>query len=180
MSARSFTILEQFDNEAGDFDSLGDIRDKLAIEIGEFLIIFSGLEHTINIVVSDMVSDRSHDTGYRILTALSMKNKIEFLYSILLQFISVTYQDKKKKLINLKSRLDSINSFRNKVVHANWLTLKKNGEVRTKIMTDNLDGGIKFENVTITKKVLKEAIKEAYSLNNEIDEFFMEAKNAAL
>jgi hypothetical protein len=109
-----------------------------------------------------------------------MKNKIEFLYSILLQFISVTYQDKKKKLINLKSRLDSINSFRNKVVHANWLTLKKNGEVRTKIMTDNLDGGIKFENVTITKKVLKEAIKEAYSLNNEIDEFFMEAKNAAL
>lgn len=180
MNKKSYIELEQFDNEAGDYDSLGDIGQELSKQIGDFLITFSGLEHAVNLVVSEMISDRSHDSGYRMLMTLTMRNKVEFLYSILLQFISVTNQDKKEDLKKLKSRLESINSFRNKVAHANWGTLKKNGEVRTKIVTDDSDGAIKFENVVITKQVLKEAIQEADNLNNEIDEFFMEAQNAAL
>ncbi len=180
MSTKSFKELEQFDNDDGDYGSLDGITENYAPAIGEFLIVFSSLEHAINLVTADMIDDRSHDAGYRMLTLLGMRNKIDFLYKILLNFISVTNQDKKTELINLKKRLEDINTFRNKIVHANWGTLKKDGTVRTKIITDKDDGYVKFENVKISPEILGEATDETDNLISEIDSFFMEAQNAAL
>jgi len=180
MPVKSFKELEQFDNESGDYDCLDDIPTKYVKAIGEFLIVFSSVENIINLVISDMISDRAHDTGYRMIASLRMIDKIDFLYGILLNFISVTGQEKKKELVAIRDRLKIINTFRNNIVHANWQTLKNDGTVRTKIIIDNEDGGIKFENVIINIDALKNNISEAYSLIKEIDKFFMDAQNSAL
>jgi pimeloyl-CoA synthetase len=174
---RQYTRLNQFDTEEGDFDSLDSISAELSSEIGELLIVFSGLEHSINFVVSTMINERFHDHGYRILMTLKMGDKIEFLYGILLQFISETEQgDRKEELKKLVERLKKVNTFRNKVAHANWGTLKKDGNVRTKITMDSGDGGIRFENVKITRSILVKNIKETDKLILEIDDFFMDVK----
>ena len=178
MNTKSYKDLDQFDNEDGDYSSLGAVAKPYGKRLGDFLIIFSGLEHVLNLVTSSMISESSHDFGYRILKTLRMEPKIEFLHGLLLNFISVTGQTSKEQLFRLTERLKNVNTFRNKVSHANWGTLSKSGMVRTKITTDSSDGSVKFEYVKITPRSLMQMTREANRLITEIDDYFMESQNA--
>lgn len=175
-----YSSLEQFDSEPGHYGTLDSIPKKYSEEIGHFIIVFSALEHSINLVIADMASDRAHDLGYRIVSGLRMRNKIEFLYKILLSFISSTNQlRRKKKLSKLKDELLDVNEFRNYLAHANWCTLKKNGLVRTKIATDN-DGYVAFKNIKLTPIKIGKMTSKVDRLIVEVDVFFMNTQNAAL
>ena len=176
----SLEELEQFDNSSGDFEALQDIPKAYREGIGYFFIVFSSLEHTTNLIVADMISDRAHDTGYRIISTLTMNNKIDFLSKILLSFIKNTGQKREGELKKIKQKFMEANTFRNYLAHANWTTLKLNGLVRTKIITDNDDGQIKFKYVKITPKIISKELKEADDLIQELESFVIDIHNAVI
>ena len=165
----SFDNLDQYDFV--DEEYIEKVKDKYSPLIGDFIIKFSALEHTLNILIAEILSQRSHDFGYTIAERLTINNKIELFYKMYLQLVSVTDKKKKVLLDSIKKRLIDVNSFRNNLVHANWLTLKKDGSVRSKIVTDNEEGYVKFKNSQITPKIIKGKIAELKSLVYDLDEF---------
>ena len=80
-------------------------------------------------------------------------------------------------LDGIRKQLDGVNIFRNKVVHANWQSLTKEGYVRTKIIVDTEEGYVKFKKALITPKIIRQKIKEVYKLLDEIEEYKEQAFN---
>lgn len=50
----TYIPLEQFDNESGDYGALDLIPKTYSQRIGYFIIVFSSLEHSINLVIANM------------------------------------------------------------------------------------------------------------------------------
>ena len=169
---KDLEILEQLDYFEDDY--INKVFDKYSQLIGRFLIEFSRLEHDFNITIAEFFGDDYHETGYIIIKKLMFFNKIELFYDLYIRPISFSEKNKKKKekLLNIKERLNKINTFRNRVVHANWASLNKDGFVRTKIITDyRVDGAVKFERVKITPKIIKKNISEINRLIDTIETF---------
>ena len=165
----AFDELEQYDFL--DEEYLEKVVDKYSPLIGLFLINFSCLEHELNLAIADIFADDHHEPGYVIIEKLNTRNKIELFHKMYVRLES--FKDKKNEdvLKEIRLRLESINTFRNSIVHANWQSLSKDGFVRTKIMVDNHEGYVKFKKIQITLKIVREKIKEINKLIEKIDEY---------
>ena len=172
--------LDQFDNFEGDYMALNTIPKSYRDSVGFFIILFSALEHCVNNEIADHLSDRAHETGYRVASTLTMKGKVDFLHNLLLRIITTTGQNKKTKLKEFKKRLTDLNTFRNYIAHANWGTLKKDGFVRTKILVDSSDGLVKFKMVKLPPSLINKKIDEVDLLIDELSDFSMSVHNDAL
>ena len=143
--------------------------------------MFSSLEHTINLVISDLINDRSHQPGYQVVSILKMNPKISLLQTLLTSLILQTGQEyKKEKLKAIINRLTNVNEFRNKIAHANWTSLKKDGTVRTSIKANNKLGAIEFIDYKISSTDIEERINEINDLIYIVDSFFMDAANESI
>ncbi|TFB07993.1 hypothetical protein E3V08_06155 [Candidatus Atribacteria bacterium MT.SAG.1] len=169
---KDLETLEQLDYFEDDY--IDKVFDKYSQLIGWFLIEFSRLEHDFNLVIAEFFGDDYHEIGYIVIKKLSFLNKIELFYDLYLGPVSFSKKNKQnqERLLDIKNRLNSINTFRNRVVHANWSSLNKDGFVRTKIITDSQgDGVIKFERIKITPKIIKKNIAEINKLIDDIETF---------
>ena len=54
------------------------------------------------------------------------------------------------------------------IAHANWQTIKKDGTVRIKFTSDKESGFVKFRNLIINPKDIREKIKEIDRLTNKL------------
>jgi hypothetical protein len=143
--------------------------------IGKFFMIFSSLERELNEIIADYISNRSHDLGYIIISNMIISKKIELfdkLYSILSNFNEEKTSNELKTLV---SKLKTINSFRNNLANADWGTLKKNGIVRVKIQTENQTGLVKFKNIKIKPKNIRENIDKIDLLVERLKSYKEEA-----
>lgn len=165
----SYDELDQYDYIDGEY--LEKVVDKYSPLIGLFLINFSILEHELNLAIADFISDRAHEKGFVIIEKLTTSNKIELFYKMYVRLES--FKDKKNKdvLNKIRKKLESLNTFRNGIVHANWQSLSKDGFVRTKIVVDNQVGYVKFKKVQITPKIIRPKIKEIERLTDQIDKY---------
>ena len=145
--------------------------EKYSKLIGEFIIKFSGLEHEMNVAIAEAFFDDDHDTGYTVIEKLSFFDKVDLFYKMYLKRAYHNDEGNISKLKKIKTKFEEINAFRNKVVHANWSTLTKEGFVRTKITVDNADGIVKFIKVKILPKNIREFIKKIDSLINQLDNY---------
>ncbi|PIY72191.1 hypothetical protein COY87_02255 [Candidatus Roizmanbacteria bacterium CG_4_10_14_0_8_um_filter_33_9] len=161
--------LEQYDYSDGEY--LEKVVDKYSPLVGLFLVNFSILEQDLNLAIADFMHDDCHETGFVIIEKLTTSNKIELFYKMYVRLES--FKDKKNKevLDKIKKQLETLNSFRNNIVHANWQSLTKGGFVRTKIVVDNQEGYVKFKKVKITPKIIRQKIKEIEKLINQIDKY---------
>lgn len=170
MKSEENEILEQYDLSTDEY--LYKVEDKYAPLVGVFLFRFSELEHTLNLEIAELISDRTHEPGYVVIENLTMTNKIQLFYKFVLRYVSEVGKDKDvDKLKKLKDQLIEINSFRNKVVHANWHTINKLGMVRTKISVDGQGGYVLFKKVQILPKTISHQIKEIEKLTLELESF---------
>ena len=169
MSQKDFEQLDQYDFIDGEY--LEKVKDKYASLIGLFLMRFSELEHSLNLCIAEIVNSRAHDPGYAVVERLTVDNKIELFYKMYLHLVSNTNKEKKVLLQSLRDGLKSSNKFRNGLVHANWLSLKKDGSIRSKITTDSEEGYIKFQISTITPKTIRDELKSLQSLIGKLDAF---------
>jgi abortive infection bacteriophage resistance protein len=139
--------------------------------IGLFLIAFSKLENELNTVIAAYVNDRTDEVGFVIIEKITMGNKIDLFYKLYLRNQLFKSQKYKLKLIKITNLLKDLNLFRNIIVHANWESLSKDGYVRSKIVVDNQEGYVKFKRVKVLPKVVRQKIKEADKLIDQLYAF---------
>lgn len=161
------------DTVLGEFEEIEDQRAKYAASIGNFIISFSELEDSVDNDLATAINDRMHEPGYRIIKYLGFRNKIDLLNDDYSAFIKILESEfaKKRLLAELKviyNKLYELSEFRNKVAHANWLSLDTSGFVKTKIVESKDDIGIQLEKVKMTPSVLVKFRKQNESLANKI------------
>lgn len=161
--------LEQYDYSDGEF--LDKVIGKYSPLLGLFLITFSRLESELNTVIADYINERGHETGFVIIEKITTSNKIDLFYKLYLRFTLYKNPIYKVKLKKIKNQLDELNTFRNALVHANWESLNKNGYVRTKIVVDDQEGGVKFRKIEVLPKTIRNKIKEAEKLIDTLFKF---------
>lgn len=149
-------------------------EEQYAPLIGSFLMWFSNLEYCLDIAIANLVSDRHHERGYVVIKNLSIRDKIDLFKSLLHPM--VFYTDKRKKL--KKKQLDSIvtklrnlSELRNKIAHAKWYSLDKDGYVRCDVKTDKDNGLIKFKKYKITPAIMRSNMRVMEKLCEQIDDF---------
>lgn len=171
MTKENLEELEQYSEEESD-----EWEDAILIGypevIGNFLIKFSSFENYINKWVSNNINDRSHHPGFQIIQLLIVANKISLLERTTLMLIARSKPELTNDFKDLIKKIRTINTFRNKIVHANWVSLKKNGDVSTKIVIDSDEGTVYFEKNKITPDIILKNIKEMEILIDDLDNFF--------
>lgn len=161
--------LEQYDYI--DDEWIGEASPDYIEAIGLFLIQFSSLEHAVNTSVADQINDRAHEPGYQVVELLSTRSKIDLLDRMVSLMLACIDASKLTTFKRLTKKLREINSFRNKLIHANWMSLSKDGTVRTRITINNEEGYVQFERTEISPDIIHTKIKEMENLEEELDEF---------
>lgn len=142
--------------------------------VGSFLMWFSNLEYCLDIAIANLISDRHHERGYVVIKNLSIREKIDLFKSLIHPM--VFHSDKKKKiktkqLNSMVTKLRNLSKLRNKIAHAKWYSLDKDGYVRCDIKTDKENGLIKFKKYKITPIIMKRNMKTMEKLCEQIDDF---------
>lgn len=169
MAKNDYEELEQYDIAGVEY--LEKVVDKYSSLIGLFLINFSILENDLNLAIADFINERGHEPGFVIIEKITTGNKIDLFYKLYVRLGSFKDKKSRKILDKIKDQLESLNAFRNNIVHANWQSLTEDGFVRTKIVVDNQEGYVRFKKVQITPRIIKEKIKELDKLITKIDEY---------
>ncbi len=165
--------MEQYDYvDTGYFNKAVKVYSE---SIGEFLMNFSELEHELNIAIAEIISDRAHEMGYSIMERMAMRQKIGLFYRMYARLESAAQKGQKRQLNSIKKNLISLSEFRNTLAHANWGTVQKNGNVRTKILSDKESGLVRFKNIVIKPGDIRRKTKEVIELSEEISLFSDEA-----
>ncbi|MFA6466400.1 MAG: hypothetical protein WCV71_00900 [Patescibacteria group bacterium] len=169
------TKLERLDQyDYIDEDLMYKKRDKYAPLIGKFLIEFSNLEHTLDIEIAELLGHGSHDTGYAVLKNLDFSSKIELFYDLVYPLVCCAEKRKEQKLLQIKefrNKLDNLCVLRNKIAHAKWYTLDKDGYVRVSVKTNKIDGLINFRKLKITPTIIKNGLKRIEPLSEKLSDF---------
>jgi len=165
--------LEQYDSCWND-DVMTKKEEKYAYYIGTFLIRFSSLEHSLDIEVANLINANFHDLGYILTKDVSMFGKIELFYNLAFQQVNLTEKRKNQKIKQLtaiRKILENLATLRNKIAHAKWNTLDKDGYVRidTKISKEN--GFIKFKKTKINLTIMGRGMKEIEILKEKLPTF---------
>ena len=168
-SKNYYDELEQYDFPDGEY--LERVVDKITPLIGLFMVKFSFLEHDLNLAIADIFGDDYHSTGYVVIEKLTVANKIDMFSKMYANLEFHTDQKGKAILNTIREDITAVNTFRNAIVHANWQTLTKAGFVRSKIVVDNQDGLVKFKNVEMTPKIIRQMIRKIDKLIDHIDDY---------
>jgi hypothetical protein len=138
-----------------------------------FLVRFSALEHTLDIAVADLLSDRVHSLGYLVLEGMQLNNKLRLFRRLYQMHLNHFYPKRSKRLSSLMKKLDACRIFRNAAVHANWTTLDPSGYVRTKVSED--DGEVIFKKVKITPHIIRAWTKRVGGIEHSVFTFSQSA-----
>lgn len=167
----------------GEFETIEDQHAKYATAIGSFVISFAELEHSLDDELATAINERTHEPGYRIIKYLSFRDKINLLndhYSAYIKFfeLKLTRVRLQNELKVIHNKLCELSEFRNKVAHADWVSLDTLGFVRTKIVENRDDVGMQLEKVKMTPSVLVKFRKQNESLSSRLALFREKVWNA--
>lgn len=162
--------LDQYDFVDTNF--MDENSGSFAEPIGKFLIGFSYLEHALDRLISEIINERTDAIGYLITAEMKMANKIDLLQ----RFVKLEkfHGLKRPRRINpIISKLKSLNTFRNRIAHANWSSMRPNGMTRIKTKVDK-DNGVYFENFNLSIVEINRAQIELEALLEDIDNLELE------
>ncbi len=168
-------LLEQFSRP---FGNLTPAKERAyARAIGNFFMAFSYLETALDHLIISSISDRTDEPGYRVIKYLRFRDKINFAYGEYIQLISFVRDKRRKKGFNSKLRivktsLENMSEFRNKLAHANWESLTDKGFVRIGISDNTSDGSVYFKKLKMTPSVINRFTNETVKTAANIDEWF--------
>lgn len=174
MSVNETKIEELEQHDFYDDEYIDQHEKDLAPVIGQFLINFSRFEHSINTSLSDIISSASHDQGYLIIKDLDLSEKVRILKDLVAHHIKVMGSTRLKDFKTLCKRIVNCMEFRNKIAHANWNTLDKDGFVRVKIVSGRDTGYVTFQKEKLTPKAIFDATEELGNVEDDLFELFEE------
>lgn len=168
-------LLEQYDYALDEDETIFKNINSYSCSIGEFIISFSILESSLNLLISDAINNRGHELGYIIIKNLRFIDKINLTKDLYTKYANFVSNNKlkiktEKELKLIITKLNEINSFRNKVAHCNWGTLNKSYHVRTKIISDNT-GQIEFVKFKLTTELITKYTSWCEQMRRNIDNF---------
>lgn len=149
-------------------------EEQYAPLIGSFLMWFSNLEYCLDVAIANLINDSFHDRGYVIIKDLSVRAKIDLFKSLAHPMVFYSNKKEKLKIKQLNSitiKLRNISELRNKISHAKWYSLDKDGYVRCDIKTDKDNGLVKFKKYKITPSIIKRNMRAMEKLCEQIDTF---------
>ena len=160
----------------GEFETIERVQEKYAKSIGMLIISFSSLEDTVDRDLATAINDRAYEPGYRIIKYLEFRDKINLLKDDYSAFIKYCFTGKKRikfigELKTIYSKLVELSEFRNKIAHANWLSLDKAGFVRYKSIENKVDIGMSFEKVKLTPSVIIKFTRQNIAVSNRLNSF---------
>lgn len=171
-------VLEQYDYYSD--EQIFSKQNNYARAIGTYIIAFSRLEASLDSLVASSIEDRSDDPGYRVIRYLKFRDKINFAsdqYKLRIHFKKTNEGTSNKladkltaQLAIITSKLEELSEFRNKIAHANWMTLDPNGYVRTKIILND-EHFISFKTIKLSPSVILKFTRQCSSLAGKIDSF---------
>ncbi len=176
MRKRNLGKLEQYDYIDDEF--IGETSPDYIEAIGLFVLEFSALEHEINLRIADQINDRAHFQGYQVIELLSSKDKIDLFSRWVGAYMVMGNSKKKTRFNRLVQKLRELNAFRNKVLHANWMSAAKDGTVRTRIVINEGEGAVRFERTKITPTLINKKSEECSRARDELDEIMEGAYNS--
>src|SRR5450830_1439085 len=99
-----------------------------------------------------------------------MNNTIDLFYrlSVLRDAATPRGTGARKKL---RQRMDEAHAFRNRLVHASWGSLSKNGFVPTKADIEDSDGLVKRIRLNVSPELIQERAEEITDLIEMIDNY---------
>jgi len=167
--------LDQYDFPWDQDETIFKDKSKYPKAIGDFLVCFSNLESALNLLIVDIINDRAHDLGYQVIKTLTYKAKADLANSLYLSKISCIPNSKlKNKTIGelklIMGKVIKLNSIRNNIVHANWMTLEKNSRVRVKV-TQNDSGRVEFIKTKITPSMILKFANQCNVFANRLYSF---------
>ena len=171
-------VMGQYDFSDSDF--MTKKVNKYASLIGSFLISFSEMESVVDIAIAESLIDDSHEIGYNIIKNLNFFAKIELLNDLNQPMICSLMKKKEQRTKQFKKIIEELKdlaTFRNKVAHAKWHTLDKDGYIRTAIVTDKNSGLIAFKKFKITPLNIKEKILKIKSVYQKLPDFMQDLYN---
>ena len=172
---KKYEILDQYDFPFNEEEIIFIKEAEYSSAIGEFLIYFSNLESALNLLIIEAINDRSHHLGYQIIKSLTYSNKVKLAKDLYLPQINLIGKEKLKKKQKREFEiifhtLLTLGEFRNKIVHANWITLDKNNNVRTKIIPND-SGMINFIKIKITPEIISKFTAKCNSFATRVSHF---------
>jgi hypothetical protein len=144
------------------------IFDQISCEIGKYIFEFNVLEREVTMAIADKINEADSSAGYEETWKMRTKEKIKKFYSL---YLESTSGEDKDKLESLKQKLNEMNTFRNKVAHANWQTLDESNQVRTRVSINDKDKDAEFEFTKIDKETLTSNTQNVAELWDEIQHF---------
>lgn len=178
-------IIKTKDEELDDYDGFDEEvmmerEEKYASHIGAFLMWFSSLENGLDIAIAELIDGDHHHDTYLILKDMEVSKKIELFNELSLSRLAHVNKRQKLKENQLKSiikELTSLMVLRNKIAHAKWYSLDKEGYVRvdTKIAKDKKT--IVFRRFRITPVAMKRGMSRSAALEDKIFNFIEELWN---
>lgn len=101
---------------------------------------------------------------------MGARTKIETLKDLVNQYLTAMDSKSKDKFNKIYKKLIEIVETRNKVVHANWGTLEKDGYVRVKTISNKDSGFISFKKEKINAKLLTKMCVDMEKLDESLYE----------
>ena len=149
------------ENEDADFDGQDKYLRKIAYWVGHFIFEFNALEDTITRVAAEHIDGHldKNEYAYIFLTGLTFNQKVELLeryYNFHLGMYGNEHLDMKAEADEIINQLKAIGKTRNIIVHANYISLDKDGNIRDK--TKFAGSEIEEYWVSITRDLLVENI----------------------
>lgn len=136
-------------------------------------LFFGELEHSLDVAIAELIDSHGHHHGYIIIKKLGMKQKIDLFYDLGYSMAKTIRKYQKRRINKLKKinkDLCDLNTFRNKIAHAKWGSLDKDGYVRVETQIDEDDGYIKFKKYQITPRMIGTAKTQIGKLSEKLDE----------
>jgi hypothetical protein len=171
---RKDEVLDQYDYFEDEV--IYELRSKYGSKIGQFIIAFSNLEQALNILIAESINQNTHALGHRVVRYLEFGDKIKLAkdqYDGYIGFLSDEKRRARQEVIFklIIDRLIEVSEFRNKVAHANWMTLNEDGFVRVDSREGKQEEGLIFRMFKITPAVLKVFTRRTELLTNLVDMF---------
>lgn len=142
--------------------------------IGNFMIGFSSLENYINLWTSTTLGNETYEQDAHVFASLKMGQKVNLL-SASVNFRLKDYSESlKKEFADIIGRVWSAVSLRNKIAHANWISLRQNGELITDTKIDNQTGEVIDKKHVITVGMLNTAIEDLKKIPEDLHILFTE------
>jgi hypothetical protein len=167
-------LLEQYDNPYG--EAMDKHESDYSVAIGRFLISFSYLENALDSLVSQAIHSGTDEAGYRVIKYLNYRNKVNLALDIYRQVLSFITKKRLKELNTKRleivtAKLIELGEFRNKIAHANWMTVDRRGYVRVKMLEDHNKGRLMFEKIKMTPNIIYKFTRQCHAVASKIDVF---------